>query len=397
MRRAGRERVPAERPAADRPGHAAGRLGNRRSAGTGTGWAAAAAAVILALSMLLSACAAGGGKAGAAGPGNAGGVNAAGHDGSGAGSGGNGAAASGPSDGSRTESGRAPVTVRIGYQKYGTLNILKADGRLDRRLEELGYRAEWTEFPGGPQLLEELNVGSIDIGHTGEAPPIFAQAAGAPLVYLAHEPPSPKSEALLVPKDSDIRTAADLRGKKVALNKGSNVHYLLVKLLEQAGVGYDEIEPVYLPPADGRAAFESGKVDAWVIWDPFFAAAETATGARIVADGTDLVHNHEFFLGERSFVERHPDVIDIILEEADRIDAWAKDHPRELAELLSPQLGIDVPSLERAAGRRQYGVRRIGPEVLEAQQRIADTFRALGLIPVDIRVEEATVPTASGQ
>jgi sulfonate transport system substrate-binding protein len=337
------------------------------------------AALVLAAS-LLAACGAGGSQA------------SAGTDGTGAGGGSPDGAEAG-----RTASGGEPLTVRIGYQKYGTLNILKADGQLDRRLEEQGVRVEWTEFPGGPQLLEALNVGGIDIGHTGEAPPIFAQAAGAPLVYLAHEPPSPQSEALLVPKDSDIRTVADLKGKKVALNKGSNVHYLLVKLLEQAGVGYDEIETVYLPPADGRAAFESGKVDAWVIWDPFFAAAETATGARILADGTGLVQNHEFFLGERSFVERHPDVVEIILEEAGRIDEWAKDHPKELAELLSPQLGIDVPSLELAAKRRQYGVRRVGAEVLEAQQRIADTFRQLGLIPVDIRVEEASVRPAYGE
>jgi len=313
MRRAGRERVPAERPAADRPGHAAGRLGNRRSAGTGTGWAAAAAAVILALSMLLSACAAGGGKAGAAGPGNAGGVNAAGHDGSGAGSGGNGAAASGPSDGSRTESGRAPVTVRIGYQKYGTLNILKADGRLDRRLEELGYRAEWTEFPGGPQLLEALNVGSIDIGHTGEAPPIFAQAAGAPLVYLAHEPPSPKSEALLVPKDSDIRTAADLRGKKVALNKGSNVHYLLVKLLEQAGVGYDEIEPVYLPPADGPGLM--GEMQLWMqkFGDAPEDVRDILRDALVGENKYGIRFSHKMVAGELDRESKN--VVDTVLEE----------------------------------------------------------------------------------
>ena len=346
------------------------RPGSRRTAKpAGAVKIAAALALILATSCLLAACGGGGSGSGTA---EAVGAN-------------------------RAENGRGTLTVRIGYQKYGTLNILKADGSLDRRLKDLGIGVEWTEFPGGPQLLEALNVGSIDIGHTGEAPPIFAQAAGAPLVYLAHEPPSPRSEALLVPKDSDIRSIADLRGKKVALNKGSNVHFLLVKLLEQAGVGYDEIETVYLPPADGRAAFESGKVDAWVIWDPFLAAAETATGARILADGTGLVDNHEFIIGERSFVERHPDVIEIILEEAGKIDEWARDHPKELAELLSPQLGIDAPSLELAAGRRQYGVQRVGREVLEAQQRIADVFRELGLIPVDIRVEEATVrPEAGG-
>ena len=138
----------------------------------------------------------------------------------------------------------------------------------------------WTEFPSGPPLLEALNVGAIDFGNTGEAPPIFAQAAGAPIQYVAYEPPAPKGEAILVPKDSKLNSVADLKGKKVALNKGSNVHYLLVKALEKAGVKYSEIEPVFLAPADARAAFERGAVDAWVIWDPFQAAAEAATGAQ---------------------------------------------------------------------------------------------------------------------
>lgn len=159
-------------------------------------------------------------------------------------------------------------TLRIGYQKYGTLVLLKARGTLEKRLAEDGVKVQWTEFPGGPQLLEGLNVGSIDFGVTGETPPVFAQAAGADLLYVAYEPPAPTSEAILLPKDSPIRSVAELKGRKVALNKGSNVHYLLVRALEQAGLKYSDIQPVYLPPADARAAFERHSVDAWVIWDP---------------------------------------------------------------------------------------------------------------------------------
>ena len=165
-------------------------------------------------------------------------------------------------------------TLRIGYQKYGTLVLLRADGSLDKRLAEKGVDVRWTEFPAGPQLLEGLNVGSVDFGTTGETPPVFAQAAGADLLYVAHEPPAPLSEAILVPKDSPLKTAADLKGKRVAFNKGSNVHYLLVRALEDAGLSINDVTPVYLAPADARAAFERGSVDAWVIWDPFQAAAE---------------------------------------------------------------------------------------------------------------------------
>src|SRR6201991_1423823 len=148
--------------------------------------------------------------------------------------------------------------VRIGFQKYGKLVLLKGKGTLEGRLKAIGYSVEWKEFPAGPQLLEALNVGAIDFGSTGETPPIFAQAAGAPLVYVAHEPPAPKGEAILVPKDSPIKTLADLKGKKIAFNKGSNVHYLLVKALEKAGLKYGDVQPVFLAPADARAAFEKG-------------------------------------------------------------------------------------------------------------------------------------------
>ncbi|CAN7283775.1 sulfonate ABC transporter substrate-binding protein [Paenibacillus sp. LjRoot153] len=284
------------------------------------------------------------------------------------------------------------TTLRIGYQKYGTVNFLKANGELDKALKEKGITIQWTEFPGGPQLLEAMNVGSIDVGHTGEAPPIFAQAAGTPLVYLGHEPASPASEAILIPEKSEIKSVAELKGKKVALNKGSNVHYLLVKQLEKAGLKYEDIQVVFLPPADARAAFEKGSVDAWVIWDPFFSAAETSAKAKILADGKDTVANHEFYLATRSYAENNKDTVKIVLDQLAKVDTWSKDHPKELAETLSPQLGIDVPSLERAAKRRSYGIQPIDDALISEQQKIADTFFKLGLIPKEIKVKDAVLP-----
>lgn len=286
------------------------------------------------------------------------------------------------------------TTLRVGYQKYGTVNFLKANGELDKVLKEKGITVQWTEFPGGPQLLEAMNVGSIDVGHTGEAPPIFAQAAGTPLVYLAHEPASPASEAILIPEKSEIKSVADLKGKKVALNKGSNVHYLLVKQLEKAGLKYEDIQVAFLPPADARAAFEKGSVDAWVIWDPFFSAAETSAKAKILADGKDTVANHEFYLATRTYAESNPETVSTVLEQLAKVDDWSKDHPKELAETLSPQLGIDVPSLERAAKRRTYGIQPIDDALLTEQQKIADTFFKLGLIPKEIKVKDAVLPAA---
>jgi sulfonate transport system substrate-binding protein len=278
--------------------------------------------------------------------------------------------------------------VRIGFQKYGKLVLLKSKGTLEEKLKTAGYKVIWTEFPSGPPLLEALNVGAIDFGNTGEAPPIFAQAAGAPIQYVAYEPPAPKGEAILVPKDSKLNSVADLKGKKVALNKGSNVHYLLVKALEKAGVKYSEIEPVFLAPADARAAFERGAVDAWVIWDPFQAAAEAATGARTLADGTGIVSNYQFYFSSKKFVESDPKIVDLVLAQLGEVDDWAKGDIHAVAEQLAPAIGLSVPVVEVALKRQSYGIKPITDGVINDQQQVADTFFALGLIPKQIKISD---------
>jgi sulfonate transport system substrate-binding protein len=279
--------------------------------------------------------------------------------------------------------------VRIGFQKYGKLVLLKSKGTLEDKLKAAGYKVVWTEFPSGPPLLEALNVGAIDFGNTGEAPPIFAQAAGAPIQYVAYEPPAPQGEAILAPKDSKLTSVADLRGKKVALNKGSNVHYLLVKALEKAGVKYSEVEPVFLAPADARAAFERGAVDAWVIWDPFQAAAEAATGARTLADGTGVVSNYQFYFSSKKFLESYPGIVDLVLAELREVDDWAKSDIHAVANQLAPAIGLPVGVVEVALKRQSYGIKPVTDSVIADQQRVADTFFALGLLPKQIKISDA--------
>ncbi|HVV42947.1 MAG TPA: sulfonate ABC transporter substrate-binding protein [Nitrobacter sp.] len=279
--------------------------------------------------------------------------------------------------------------VRIGYQKYGKLVLLKGKGTLEQKLKPLGYRVVWTEFPSGPPLLEALNVGAIDFGIAGETPPIFAQTAGAPLVYLAYDPPAPEGEAILVPKESPLKSVADLRGKKVALNKGSNVHYLLVRALEKAGLKYTDIEPVFLAPSDALAAFSRGAVDAWVIWDPYEAAAEASTGARILADGTGLVANYQFYFSSKKFLEHDAKAVDVTLEALTEVDEWTKNNIQTVAELLSPSIGLPASVLAVSLKRESYGIKPISADVIASQQKIADTFLALGLLPRAIKVSDA--------
>jgi sulfonate transport system substrate-binding protein len=279
-------------------------------------------------------------------------------------------------------------TVRIGYQKYGKLVLLKSRGTLEPRLKALGYDVKWTEFQFGPPLLEAINVGSIDFGNTGETPPVFAQAAGAPIRYVAYEPPAQKGEAILVQKDSSLKSVADLKGKKVAVARGSNAHYLLVKALEKAGVKYEDITPVYLAPADARAAFETGAVDAWSIWDPYQSAAETTLGANTLTDATGLVPNTQFYLSSQKFIETEPKVLDIVLDELRGVDAWAQADIHVVAERLSASVGLPVPVLEVALKRQSYGIKPIDDQVLVAQQKLADTLYQLKLVPKEVRVSD---------
>lgn len=279
--------------------------------------------------------------------------------------------------------------VRIGYQKYGTLVLLKARGTLEPRLKALGYRVTWSEFPSGPPLLEALNAGAVDLGSAGETPPIFAQAASDALTYVAHEPAAPRGEAILVPKASPIQSVADLKGRKVALNKGSNVHYLLVRALEKAGLTLSDISVAYLAPADARAAFERGVVDAWAIWDPYFAAAEAGTGARVLADGSDLVPNHQFYLAARDFAAKQGPALDAVLAAIGEVDAWAGENTDAVAQELAPSVGIPAPILAVALKRQTYGVRPLDAGVIAGQQKIADTFHGLGLIPKAISIADA--------
>ncbi len=277
--------------------------------------------------------------------------------------------------------------LRIGYQKYGTLILLKATGALEKRLAPLGVKVTWSEFPAGPQLLEGLNVGSIDFGTTGETPPVFAQAAGANLNYIGYEPPAPTAEAIVVPKGSTIKSVADLKGKNIALNKGSNVHYLLVRALEKAGLKYSDIKVSYLKPADARAAFERGSVDAWVIWEPFLSAAEVQIGARVLADGKGVVDNHQFYLSEKTYGNRHPEVIAAVFDEIKKVDEWVQKSPHDAAVALAPLAGLDVATTERALTREGHGVNYLNDDVVAAQQRIADTFTELNLIPKKLDVK----------
>jgi sulfonate transport system substrate-binding protein len=282
-------------------------------------------------------------------------------------------------------------SVRIGYQKYGTLNVLKAEGSLEKSLSVKGITVTWTLFPAGPQLLEALNAGSIDFGNTGEAPPVFAQAAGVNLVYFGNQPPFPKGEGILVRKDSPLQHVPDLKGKRIAFNKGSNVHFFLVKLLEKNGLKIDDITPVYLAPADAWAALEGGSVDAWAIWDPYMSAAIDRSGARVLQNAEGVAANREFFLADRHFAEAHQEILLAVRDAVGQCGTWVATKPEEVVHYLAPQLGMSEQVISKVVHAQPWGFQAITDQVVSDQQTIGDTFYSLKLIPKTIQAADAVV------
>jgi sulfonate transport system substrate-binding protein len=281
-------------------------------------------------------------------------------------------------------------TLSIGFQKGGGLLVLlKAQGSLEKSFGAQGWRVEWHEFPAGPQLLEAMDAGSIDFGYTGAPPPIFAQAAGKDLVYVGAEPNSPTAEAIVVKPGSPVASLADLKGKRVAVQKGSSANFLLVAALEKAGVSFADIEPTYLPPADARAAFESDRVDAWSIWDPYLAAVQASLKVRVLADYTNILKTNSFYEASRKFSTLHPKELGVVLAELAKTGAWAQANPHPVAELLAPQVGLPVEVVEVWQRRTRYGVQPVDATLIAGQQKVADTFLEHKLIPRKIEVASA--------
>jgi len=276
-----------------------------------------------------------------------------------------------------------PATVRIGYQKSSTLIVvLKTQGTLEKQLAPLNVKISWHEFTSGLPLLEALNLDNLDFSaDVADTVPVFAQAAGAQLTFVAQEAPSPSAQAIVVRSDSPIKTVADLKGKKIGFAKAAGAHYLLIAALDKAGLSFKDIEPAYLTPADGRAAFEKGAIDAWVVWDPFLSAAQRQSNVRILADGTGIASYQRYYLAATKFAQARPDVLRVIYNELEQVGKWVKQNPSAAATLLAPVWGIDVATVEQANSRRSYAVRPAVAGGLSEQQKIADAFFAEKLLP----------------
>ena len=297
-------------------------------------------------------------------------------------------------NGNLTSQQNATHVFHFGHQHGGDI-LLKSRGILAKKLAEKGYTVDYVEFPAGPQLLEALSVGSIDLGATGESPPIFAQAAGSSLVYAANNPPSSDSgegQAILVPAGSPIHTIQDLKGKRIAFQKASSAHNFVIQIVERAGLTYKDIEPVYLSPPDAQSAFNSGRIDAWAIWDPFLTIAQQKTGGHVLVNSKGIKSAGGFYLASRSFANQHLDIIKIALQEISDSNAWAYDHPEESGKLRQKITGIDANTWKIIQSHAvRTGIVPVTDKVVEAQQLTADNYYKIGLLPKRINIRDAVL------
>lgn len=281
-----------------------------------------------------------------------------------------------------------PANVRIGYQKGSIALVLaKQHGLLEKRFAHT--HVQWIEFPAGPQMLEALNIGSLDVASTGDIPPLFAQAAGADLVYVGAEPAKPQAETLLVKGSSAIAEVVDLKGKKVAFQKGSSAHNLILRALNKAGLNYRDIQPVYLSPADARAAFEQGSVDAWAIWEPYSSLALSDGQARLLADGTGLGLGGPVYTARREFAKANGEFIHSLLAELSAAEALTRSEHEQSIDLLAQSMGLPRAVVARYVDNRPPSpVLPVDNTVIQAQQATADLFFANKLLPKALDIGE---------
>jgi sulfonate transport system substrate-binding protein len=281
-----------------------------------------------------------------------------------------------------------PAEIRLGTQKGGFFPSVRQRGVVEEAFKPLGIDIKWIDFQFGPPLLEAINVGSVDFGYVGDAPPIFAQAGGARIRYAAAVVSRGNNQAILAPQDSPIKTLADLKGKKIAFGKGSSAHNLLVAALEKAGVPWSDITPVPLAPADATAAFVKGSVDAWSIWDPYVALAELKFNARAVAWERDIHSSSAFYIVGSDFVQKYPAIVARLNQVFADAGKWAETHREEVSKAQSEVTGVDIEAVRRSVDRSVFQVAPVDQEVIKTQQAVADRFAKLGLIPKPVDVAE---------
>lgn len=268
------------------------------------------------------------------------------------------------------------VLLRAGDQKGGLQALLDAAGEL----KDLPYDIKWSEFPAAAPLAEALNADAVDFGTIGDAPLLFTLAAGSAVKAFAVSRSDPYGTAILVRPDSPLKSAKDLKGKSIATNRGSIGHFVSLKALESAGLGFDEAQIKFIPPAEAKLALTQGSVDAWATWDPYTALAETAQHARVLVSGRGLWTGLGFLAGTASALKDKRAALKDFKERVARAQVWSYKNTAAYGDALARIIGIPVEAARLQFERRATRWQDIDVQVIADQQRTADFYLKAGLI-----------------
>ncbi|WP_027800522.1 ABC transporter substrate-binding protein [Paraburkholderia dilworthii] len=275
-----------------------------------------------------------------------------------------------------------PPVLKVGDQSLQTRGILEASGQL----KDLPYKIEWFNFPAAQPLGEALNAGAVDVGGLGDAPLVFALAAGARVRAVAATRSNPLDLAIVVGPHSPLTDVASLKGKRIATTRGSIGHYLALAALKKANLSASDVTFVFLAPADAKAALVSGSVDAWSVWDPYTALAQSRDHDRIIANGVGLSEGLSYQVAtEAAIAGKRAQLADFLRRVAIG-QRWALSHPDEVAAMQSRVTGLPTDVLKTVYQRGQVHPVAIDDSVVAAQQRTADTYEAASVIGAHLDV-----------
>jgi sulfonate transport system substrate-binding protein len=275
------------------------------------------------------------------------------------------------------------TVLKVGDQKGGAQAVMEAAGVL----KDLPYRVEWKQFPAAAPLLEALNAGAIDTGFAGDAPTTFAFAAGAPAKIIGANRSNPRATAIVVPKDSSLRSAADLKGKTVGTGRGSIGHYLVLAALKAAGLTTTDVKIAFLLPSDAKMALARGAVDAWSTWGIYTAQAVLVDGARIIADGGGLLSGLSYQSATHVAIAAKRDALADFVRRLAGARLWALDNVDSFSRTWAQIVGVDPEVAKYSFGTEGFRPVLIDEDVITDQQKTADLWTESGVVPrkIDVR------------
>ncbi|EPL07311.1 MAG: ABC transporter substrate-binding protein [Pseudomonadales bacterium RIFCSPLOWO2_12_60_38] len=275
--------------------------------------------------------------------------------------------------------------LRVANQKSTIKALLEASGES----QNVPYEIKWSEFPSASPLGEALNAGAVDVGALGDAPYVFALGAGASIkvISIIHAE-GRNTTALLVPKDSPIKTAADLKGKKIVTGRGSIGHYLAIKALNDAGLTTQDVQFIFLLPAESRLVLDNGTADAWATWDPYTTVVTSQSNARVLVSGKHLLSNHLYFAATGQAIADKRVQLDDFVARIDRAYAWANTHPEQYAAAQAKITGLPLAVHIEVAKDTHLSPVTIDDTVIHGLQATADTYVKEGLLSKHIDVSQ---------